>query len=182
MSFSARFTTSSTYGLSSSVRYAPTPRLSLFGFWHSRNATETPRMGSGGACSTSDRKDAPARGAGALFREIGRRDRRAPRETAGGEKTGEAREAAMLSIGSEASPRGAARAGFCRSARLRGGALEVAVGKDDAPEREKNPATRPKRRLRASRFRAKRRKATKRVNFFFIVTGTIVLVGFREII
>jgi hypothetical protein len=81
----------------------------------------------------------------------------------------------MLSIGSEALPRGAARAGFCRSARLRGGAWEVAVGRMTHPNAKK-PC---KRRQRASRFRAKRQgKATKRR------MGTIVQfsnqVGFRD--
>ena len=38
------------YGCSSSVRYAPTPRLSFMGFVLALNASDTPRMGSAGAC------------------------------------------------------------------------------------------------------------------------------------
>ena len=144
--FSARLTTSSTYGLSSSVRYAPTPRLSLLGFWHSRNATETPRMGSGGACSTSDRKDSPARDTSVSFREIGRRDRRVLGVTRKrGETTREAREAAMLSIGSKVPTRCCARflsVGVARRARplVPWG---VANRECDAPSRHhpKNPAS-----------------------------------------
>ena len=68
----------------------------------------------------------------------------------------------MLSIGSEASPRGAARAGFCRSARLRGGAWEVAVGRMTHPNAKK-PC---KRRQRASRFRAKgQRKSDEKASY-----------------
>lgn len=46
-------TTSSTYGCNSSVRYAPTPRLSLSGELSALKASLTPKMGSGGAISTA---------------------------------------------------------------------------------------------------------------------------------
>jgi hypothetical protein len=46
------FTTSSTSGCSSSVRYAPTPKFSLLGSVDFLNASLTPRIGSGGAIST----------------------------------------------------------------------------------------------------------------------------------
>jgi len=49
---STRLTTGSTYGLPSSVRKAPTPRLILPGVSSARNAELRPRMGSGGASGT----------------------------------------------------------------------------------------------------------------------------------
>ena len=97
-------------------------------------------MGSGGACSTSDRKDLPAARVKtrAPFRELGRRDRRAPRGATGGERAREAaRRAAMLSIGSEAPPRDYARARSVgleptRLSRRRVGVWRTARMDDDA--------------------------------------------------
>ncbi len=45
-------TTFRTSGLSSSVRYAPTPKFSFKSLVSALKASETPRIGSGGACST----------------------------------------------------------------------------------------------------------------------------------
>lgn len=50
-------TTLSTYGWSSSVRYAPTPRLSFMSFVSALNASETPRIGSGGAIVTPSKRE-----------------------------------------------------------------------------------------------------------------------------
>ena len=59
-------TTLSTYGCSSSVRYAPTPRLSLSAELSALKASLTPRIGSGGAIShgghfAGPHRDSPAR-------------------------------------------------------------------------------------------------------------------------
>jgi len=54
IAFSAALTTGKTSGLPSSVLYAPTPRLTFFGFLSALNPIESPRIASTGAYAICD--------------------------------------------------------------------------------------------------------------------------------
>lgn len=83
---STRLTTGSTYGLPSSVRNAPTPRLILFGASSARKAELRPRMGSAGASGTSAKTLVALAGATAVVAMVNRERAGEERGAEGGQQ------------------------------------------------------------------------------------------------